>query len=464
MKRESERKNKEKGKLSERKHLIRRYIIRKYKKGKGAIKEVRNIKEIKDEVRGAEKRKKEKAKYRKRLKMLLAAVLVFFIEIEAVYILPCFPMSCVFAEELPELSLYARSALLLDASNNRVLYEENGYQVMAMASTTKIMTCMLAIESGRLEETVEVSKNAQRMPKVHLGMRAGETYKLKDLLYSLMLESHNDTAVAIAEHLGGSVEGFADMMNAKAAELGCKDTYFITPNGLDAKRDGKTHSTTARDLAVIAAYAIKNPAFLEVIGTRSYSFSELSGKRNFQVSNKNRFLDMMEGAIGIKTGFTCDAGYCFVGAIQRDGKTFISVVLGAGWPPNKTWKWHDTKILMKFGLKNFEIKNIYEKTTYGKMEVLNGVEQQVEIGAEQKDISLLLSSYDQVEMKQTFPKQLEAPVEKGTVIGYETYYVNGQKWTEIPIVTKRATEAFTWQYCLDKILRLFFTNNSQNVW
>lgn len=402
---------------------------------------------------------------KRRLKVLIIAVLVAFLEIEAVHMQSCLPMSCVYAkEEMPELSLYARSALLLDASNNRVLYEENGYQVMAMASTTKIMTCILAIESGRLDETVEVSKNAQRMPKVHLGMRAGETYKLKDLLYSLMLESHNDTAVAIAEHLGGSVEGFADMMNAKAAELGCKDTYFITPNGLDAKKDGKTHSTTARDLAVIAAYAIKNPAFLEVVGTKNYAFSELTGKRNFQISNKNRFLDMMEGAIGIKTGFTCDAGYCFVGALQRDGKTFISVVLGAGWPPNKSWKWHDTKILMKFGLKNFDWKNIYEKTTYKKMEVLNGVEEQVEIGAEQREISLLLSPYDQVEMKQTFPENLEAPVKEGTVIGYETYYVNGQKWTEIPIVTKGSTEAFTWQYCLDKILHLFFTNNSQNPW
>lgn len=455
MNREAERKNQKQGKLSERKHLER----------KESIKKIRIIKKIKNEERDEEKGKQEKGKYRKRIKMLFTVILVFILEIEAVYMLPCFPMSCVYAEEeLPELSLYARSALLLDASNNRVLYEENGYQVMAMASTTKIMTCILAIESGRLEETVEVSKNAQRMPKVHLGMRAGETYKLKDLLYSLMLESHNDTAVAIAEHLGGSVEGFADMMNAKAEELGCKDTCFITPNGLDAKKDGKTHSTTARDLAVIAAYAIKNPAFLEVIGTRSYAFSELSGKRNFQVSNKNRFLDMMEGAIGIKTGFTCDAGYCFVGALQRDGKTFVSVVLGAGWPPNKTWKWHDTKLLMKFGLKNFELKNIYEKTVYGKMAVLNGVEEQVEIGAEQKDISLLLSSYDQVEMKQTFPENLEAPVEKGTVIGYETYYVNGQKWTEIPIVTKGSTEAFTWQYCLDKILRLFFSNNSQNLW
>lgn len=359
-------------------------------------------------------------------------------------------------EEMPELSLYARSALLLDASNNRVLYEENGYQVMAMASTTKIMTCILAIESGKLGETVTVSKNAQKMPKVHLGMREGEIYMLEDLLYSLMLESHNDSAVAIAEHLGGSVEGFAKMMNEKAKELGCNDTYFITPNGLDAKDDGKFHSTTARDLAVIAAYAIKNQEFLNIIGTRSYSFSELSGKRNFEISNKNRFLDMMEGAIGIKTGFTCEAGYCFVGAINRDGKTFISVVLGAGWPPNKTWKWKDTTELMNFGLENYSEKNIYEKSTYSKMDVLNGVKEQVEIGAEEKEISLLLSSYDEVERKIQIQKNLEAPLEKGTVIGYEKYYVNDQLYTEIPVKIMESVEAYTWQYCIKKLMQLFF--------
>ena len=373
-------------------------------------------------------------------------------------------------EEMPELSLYARSALLLDASNNRVLYEENGYQVMSMASTTKIMTCILAIESGKLGETVTVSKNAQKMPKVHLGMREGEIYMLEDLLYSLMLESHNDSAVAIAEHLGGSVEGFAKMMNEKAKELylktveadekakelGCNDTYFITPNGLDAKDDGKFHSTTARDLAVIAAYAIKNQEFLNIIGTRSYSFSELSGKRSFEISNKNRFLDMMEGAIEIKTGFTCEAGYCFVGAINREGKTFISVVLGAGWPPNKTWKWKDTTELMNFGLENYSEKNIYEKSTYSKMDVLNGVKEQVEIGAEEKEISLLLSSYDEVERKIQIQKNLEAPLEKGTVIGYEKYYVNDQLYTEIPVKIMESVEAYTWQYCIKKLMQLFF--------
>lgn len=356
---------------------------------------------------------------------------------------------------MPELPLYARSALLMDASNNRVLYEENGYQVMAMASTTKIMTCILALESGRLQDEVKISQNAQNMPKVHLGVKKGESYRLEDLLYSLMLESHNDAAVAIAEHLGGSVDGFAYKMNQKAKELGCNQTYFITPNGLDAKENGKFHSTTARDLAVIAAYAIQNTEFLNIIGTRSYSFSELSGRRSFQISNKNRFLDLMEGAIGIKTGFTAEAGYCFVGALKRDGKTFISVVLGAGWPPNKNWKWSDTKKLMEFGLENYSLKNIYQKSSQCEIDIVNGITDTADLQAEKRDIYLLLSDYDKVTVKEELPEEINAPVKAGTVIGYESFYVNDELYTKIPIKIKEEVEAYTWQYCIKKCIEIF---------
>ena len=131
-------------------------------------------------------------------------------------------------------SLYATSAVLMDADSGRILYEKNGFEKRPMASTTKIMTCILALEKGNAEDIVTASAYAASRPKVHLGVTEGETFRFGDLLYSLMLESHNDAAVMIAEHLGGSVEGFADMMNAKAGELGCEDTYFITPNGLDA--------------------------------------------------------------------------------------------------------------------------------------------------------------------------------------------------------------------------------------
>ncbi len=179
------------------------------------------------------------------------------------------------------LKLYAQSAILMDAGSGRILYEKNSEEIRPMASTTKIMTCILALEYGNLEDFVEVSSYAASMPKVKLNMRAGERYYLKDLLYSLMLESHNDSAVAIAEHIGGSVEGFAAMMNQKAKDIGCFDTFFITPNGLDAAAttpDGETkiHSTTAADLAKIMSYCIMDsPAkeeFLNITRTPSYQF------------------------------------------------------------------------------------------------------------------------------------------------------------------------------------------------
>lgn len=158
------------------------------------------------------------------------------------------------------LRLYAKAAVLMDADSGRVLYERCGDEQLAMASTTKIMTLIVTLENANLEDIVTVSTYAASMPPVHLGIRNGEKYRLKDLTLSLMLESHNDSAVAIAEHVGGSVEQFAALMNQKAQEIGCKNTYYITPNGLDAVQGEKFHSTTARDLALVMSYCItKSP-------------------------------------------------------------------------------------------------------------------------------------------------------------------------------------------------------------
>ena len=154
-------------------------------------------------------------------------------------------------------SLYAQSAVLMDAESGRVLYEKNGTEVLAMASTTKIMTCILALEKGDMKAIVTASKEAWSQPKVHLGMKEEEQFYLKDLLYSLMLESHNDSAVAIAETIAGTTKDFAKLMNQKAKEIGCKNTYFVTPNGLDNSDDLGTHSTTAKDLALIMRYCIQ---------------------------------------------------------------------------------------------------------------------------------------------------------------------------------------------------------------
>lgn len=193
----------------------------------------------------------------------------------------CLPLTA----QAEEPSLYATAAVLMDADTGRVLYEKNGDAFLANASTTKIMTCILALEKASPEERVEASAYAAGMPKVKLYMKTGEHFKLGDLLYSLMLESHNDTAVAIAEHVGGSIEGFSDMMNEKAKTLGCENTCFLTPNGLDATREELSHGTTARDLARIMAYCVfespKAEQFLEITRTADYSFFSEEGRSFF---------------------------------------------------------------------------------------------------------------------------------------------------------------------------------------
>ena len=194
--------------------------------------------------------------------------------------------------------LYAQSAVLMDADSGRVLFEKNGMEQRPMASTTKILTCILVLEKAGLGETAEVSRNAASQPKVHLGVRAGEKYYVQDLLYSLMLESHNDAAVILAEHVGGSLEGFAALMNEKAKEIGCADSHFITPNGLDEEDEEGAHSTTAADLAKIMRYCItlspKKAEFLEITRTSSRAFSDVEGKRSFSCVNHNAFLGISQ--------------------------------------------------------------------------------------------------------------------------------------------------------------------------
>lgn len=168
--------------------------------------------------------------------------------------------------------LYAQSAVLIDADSGRILFGKDEHKVRPMASTTKIMTCILALENMTEGQKAKVSDKAAGQPKVRLGVRSGEEYYIKDLLHSLMLESHNDSAVVIAETIGGSVESFAAMMNERAKELGCTDTHFVTPNGLDREDDGGAHSTTAADLARIMKYCITQ-------SPKKRSFFRLRGRR-----------------------------------------------------------------------------------------------------------------------------------------------------------------------------------------
>lgn len=358
------------------------------------------------------------------------------------------------AEDQADFKLAAKGAVLLDAKSNHVLYSKNGNEELPMASTTKIMTCIVALEYGNLDDVVTFSKRAASMPDVQLNAKTGAKFKLGDLLYSLMLESHNDTAVAIAEHVGGSVEGFAKMMNKKVKELGLSHTNFVTPNGLDAVE----HYTTAKELAIIASYAIKNEKFVEITNTPNWSFKEESSKSTYNVQNKNRFLSLMPGAMGVKTGFTNNAGYCFVGALKRDDKTLISVVLGSGWPPHKTYKWRDTQYLMNYGLDHFGYRNVSEnlQPLYD-VRVINGKQDAIKLEMDDSTKDVLLRNSDEVDIMYNIPDQLEAPVKKGDQIGTVTYYINGEKYKDVPVTSKNTVAKKDYRFCLDKIIDLFLS-------
>lgn len=375
--------------------------------------------------------------------------------------------------------LYALSACLMDADSGRVLYDKNADEVRAMASTTKIMTLIVALEYANENDIVTVSPYAASMPDVQLNIRAGEQYRLGDLYYAMMLESFNDVAVTIAEYIGECyalnqddrtantdikarsyddskkyVHTFAKLMNEKAKELGCENTYFITPNGLDAEDENGKHSTTAKELAVIASYAIKNERFNDIIGTRQYSFCEVNGTRNCSAYNKDAFLNQMNGAFGIKTGFTGNAGYCFVGALKSDGRTFISVVLGSGWPSNRTYKWKDTRKLMEYGINNFFPRTVFSTIeNYKDVMVKDGMEESTSTCIK-GDLSLILCDADDVRVVYELEDYIDAPVSAGDVVGKAIIYVNGQRMGSFPITAAAAVERANYMWYLKRLLNV----------
>lgn len=363
------------------------------------------------------------------------------------------------AEGTPE-NLYARSAVLMDADTGRILFGKNDNEVMPMASTTKIMTLLVTLEHADLDEIVEVSARAASMPDVQLHIREGERYRLQDLCYSLMLESHNDSAVAIAEHVGGTVEGFAAMMNQKAKHLGCYHTYFITPNGLDAEDEHGKHSTTARDLARIMRCCIKNETFLSVTREPSWTFTDMDGNRSFTVQNKNAFLQMMEGALTGKTGFTNEAGYCYVGALERGEKRLITVVLACGWPNHKTWKWMDTKALMNYGLEDYHKERVgSDRMALESVSVTDGQKEKVEILTDAALEDFLLKEDDEFTMEVLVPDVLKAPVQAGELVGSVAYYINGQIVDLFPVYTASEVKKIDLEWRLRQVIDLWQMGN-----
>lgn len=360
--------------------------------------------------------------------------------------------------------MFSQGAVLMDASTGRVLYGKNPNLQLAMASTTKIMTCIVALELGELDDIVTASGYAAAQPKVKLYLRKGEQVTLRDLLYSLMLESHNDSAVAIAEHIGAelleletdaesvtartdaesktAMQAFIAYMNQKARELQCYNTWFITPNGLDGTEtfsseegvvEERFHSTTAAELARIMSYCIlqspKKEEFLKITGTYSYDFTDVEKTRSFICSNHNAFLNMMEGAISGKTGYTGRAGYCYVGALERDGRYFVVALLNSGayGSGNKGRKWQDTRKLMNYGIAYFKLGTIYEgKTTSQPIVVNNAKPRQTDffspvyaetVVAGDRPVEMLLAEWEKTNVVCEQVYELTAPVRAGQIVG-----------------------------------------------
>lgn len=401
------------------------------------------------------------------LRIFLTAIFICAIFTENGYAVTRFPteeISQNFADfHRKDLNLYAKSAVLTDADTGRILYGKDAGTPMANASTTKIMTCLLAIESGKIQDTVTFSEHACSMPKVRLGCPTGTQFVLEDLLYSLMLESHNDTAAAIAEHVAGSVEAFADLMNERAAEFGCQNTHFVTPNGLDRSDKKGEHQTTAYDLSLIMAACIQNDKFLEITETASKTISSIDGTFQAALNNHNALLSMLDGVISGKTGFTAKAGYCYVGAYRQNDRTYTFALLACGWPNHKNYKWEDSKALISYGNAHYENRTILKEEehqtidlnrtmvkTFGKNHYY--FTNTLSVTKEACAFQILVSENDEITMNPQGQKELSFPVTEGDVVATEEILWNG-----LPVQTRRilADEtlfASDYPWCLWEIL------------
>lgn len=348
-----------------------------------------------------------------------------------------FTTNNVFANTTNTPKVDAQGAVLIDQKTGRVLFGKNENEPLPMASTTKIMTAILALENGNLNDIVKVSKNATKAPPVKMNIKENEEIKLNDLLHSLMLQSHNDSAVAIAEHIGGSVENFCNQMTLKAQEIGAKNTVFKTPNGLDAEG----HQSTPYDMALITSYALNNEQFMKIINTKQLTFK--SNFSTYTVQNKNRLLSEYEGANGVKTGFTNKAGHCFVGSATRGDLTLISVVLASGWGnKGKEQKWKDTKTLLNYGFDNFSYEKIFDKNSFAqKADIIKGEQNTVDLYCK-NDVLIPISKEekDKINIQTDYVKTLTAPVNKDEKVGVISVYIGDELIEQIDILTKQNVE------------------------
>jgi D-alanyl-D-alanine carboxypeptidase (penicillin-binding protein 5/6) len=309
----------------------------------------------------------------------------------------------------------AKAAILINGDTGEVIYEQNADTRLPMASTTKIMTALMLCEYGRFDREITVTAEMLRVEGSSMGLLPGDRVDLRDLLYGMLLASGNDAANVTAYVLGGNIDKFVRMMNQRAQELGLVNTHFETPSGLD----GDEHYTTARDLARLAMFAMKNEEFRTAASSKTATLEYGNPPYRRTLSNHNKLLKIFDGAVGVKTGFTKKSGRCLVSAAQRDGKFVIAVTLN---DPND---WEDHKALLNYGLDKIQSAEITPSKTEFELPVISSADQTVKVSIKPKTVhSVDVSGFSYVV---NLPKFLYAPVKKGEVIGSVVYYKDGKE-------------------------------------
>ncbi|MDD2502594.1 MAG: D-alanyl-D-alanine carboxypeptidase [Clostridia bacterium] len=361
----------------------------------------------------------------KNVKIILVTFLLFMYTNSVVFAMP------------PETS--GKSSVLMDGGSGRPLYEENSREKLPMASTTKIMTAIVALEHCKLDEKVIVAPEASGVEGSSIWLSPEETHTLEDLLYGLMLRSGNDAATAIAIHIGGSVEGFAKLMNQTARKIGAMDTNFMNPHGLHEEN----HYTTAYDLALITSYGMRNPDFEAIVSTKHHTIPWEGHKWDRAMRNKNKILWSYEGANGVKTGYTKKAGRCFVGSSKREGLQLVAVVLNCG--P----MFEESVALMDYGFANYKrVTLIEEGQAIQTLPIANGRKKEVQLVTKQDyTVALRSGETEKIRKKLILPSELEAPIEKGQWVGSLQIYMEDRLMEEIPLVTQQAVAKRTiWDF------------------
>ena len=362
---------------------------------------------------------------------------------------------------IEEPKLNSRIAVAYDRKSGNVIWGKNENKRSAMASTTKIMTSLILIENADLTQTVTISAKAGGTGGSRLGLKKNDKITLNDLLYGLMLKSGNDAAVAIAEIVGGSVEGFADMMNAKAKELGLENTHFVTPHGLD----NPDHYTTAFELAKLADYALNNEIFAKVVNTQTYTVV-INGYSK-TISNTNELLGYLEGVNGVKTGFTNNAGRCLVTSVNRNGFEIITVVLQAD---TKKFRTSDSIKLINYVYENYELFNIKEvvdekfnnwcQINQNRIQVNKSKNSNMKLYISELDNELIpikKSEKDKVDIEINNLSYFEAPVVKDETIGSLKVCLDNEIMDVLEIKNKETIEKKdVWDYI--KIFAYEFCN------